>query len=126
MVVPVKLDKLSPRCYIIGLPKNTWHPETIARALQEIQIDFGPPMHVHGLYVIGVGYFETIPVESPEDQQYGIRGWTGKDRLYHFAMGFWGAFDRWPRRSPSLTVDLSSYGAGEARVFLEGQPVSQL
>ncbi len=58
-VVPVTEQWLSPRAFVIGMPSDEWKTDTIAQALHEIQADLGPPMLVHGLYVIGSGYFET-------------------------------------------------------------------
>src|SRR5712692_3003783 len=58
-------DFLSPRSFIIGLPADSaWDARTIAQALRQVQLDFGPHTHVHGLYVIGIGFFYTIPVET--------------------------------------------------------------
>jgi hypothetical protein len=40
-----------------------WDVVTIAKSLRDIQMELGSPTHVHGLYVIGIGVFSTIPVE---------------------------------------------------------------
>jgi hypothetical protein len=61
-VTAQEIEYLSPRSHIIGLPSDpNWKPKTIAAAMRRIQLELGPPTHVHGLYVIGIGFFQTIP-----------------------------------------------------------------
>jgi len=40
--------------------------------LREIQIDLGPPTHVHGLHVLGVRYFYTRAIEDSSETAYNI------------------------------------------------------
>jgi hypothetical protein len=118
-VVPVdQRDFLSPRSFIVALPADeNWDPKTIARNLREIQADLGPPTHVHGLYVLGVGYFYTKPIEDASEVVYNIGAWTGPERLLRFAASFRAAFDRWPRLSVGWSVDLGCYGSDSSSLF---------
>jgi hypothetical protein len=119
-VLRTEQDALSPRSFVIGLPAApSWNPVTIAGALKQIQRDLGPPTHVHGLYVIGVGYFYTLPIESPSELMYRIGGWIGPDRLFRFTTGFRLAFDRWGTLPSGWSVDLQDYVAGESKILAE-------
>jgi|SRR5262245_13826311 len=116
----VTLDFASPRSFVIGLPADpTWDARTIAQTLRKIQLDLGAPTHVHGLYVIGIGFFYTIPVETILHPMYRIGAWTGPERLFRFADEFRRAFDRWESLQPLHSVDLSSYVAGEPKLLAE-------
>lgn len=112
-VVPVdQHDSLSPRSFIIALPADKrWDVKAIARNLREVQVDLGPPTHVHGLYVLGIGYFYTKPIEDSSMMAYDIGGWVGPERLLRFAASFRSAFDRWPRLKTGWSVDLGCYGS---------------
>ncbi len=117
-VYPKKEDNLSPRSYVIGPPTDpNWDPKTIAKSLKDIQCQLGPPTHVHGLYVIGVGFFETIPVENEVEQKYDICYWSGPDRLFRFSNSFRQSLDRWPSYPDDRTVDLGRYIKGEPEIL---------
>ena len=119
-VLRTEQDTLSPRSFVIGLPANpSWSPVTIATALRQIQMDLGPPTHVHGLYVIGIGYFYTVPIESPSEPMYRIGGWAGPDRLFRFTTGLRLAFDRWGKIPNGWSVDLQDYVVGELKILAE-------
>ena len=118
-IMPVVEEWMSPRAFVIGMPSDNWKTDTIALALHEIQANLGPPTLVHGLYVIGSGYFETIPAEPPMPQHYSIRAWTGPDRLFRFATGFWTAFHRWLGARSGHTADLSAYSHREPDILLD-------
>lgn len=113
-VVPVdKRNFVSPRSFIIGLPADkSWDADTIANSLRQIQIELGAPTLVHGLYVLGVGYFYTKTVENDNEEMYQIGVWAGPDRLFRFAASFRSAFDRWPRLRPGRSVDWGCYVSG--------------
>lgn len=116
----VRRDSLSPRSFVVGLPADpNWDPQAIAKALRTIQLDLGSPTHVHGLYVIGIGYFETIAVESDAEPRHRVRGWTGHDRLFRFTTAFRRSFDRWPKLQPGCSVDLQGYVHGNSTVLVE-------
>ena len=103
-------DCLSPRSFIIGLPTDqNWDALTIASRLRQIQTELGPPTHVHGLYVLGVGYFYTKAIEHEDEERYRIGSWTGPDRLFRFAHSIRSAFDRWPRLPSGWSVDWGCY-----------------
>jgi hypothetical protein len=105
-------ESLSPRSFIVALPADRgWDAKTIARNLRDIQMELGPPTHVHGLYVLGVGYFYTKPVEDSSEIPYRIGAWTGPERLLRFAASFRSAFDRWPRLRQGWSVDFGGYGS---------------
>jgi len=105
-----KCNCVSPRSFIIGLPADeNWSPDTIAKRLQKIQTDIGPPTLVHGLYVLGVGYFYTNFVENNTNAKYQVGSWTSADRLFRFIASFRTSFDRWPRMEPGWSVDWGSY-----------------
>ena len=115
-----KRDCLSPRSFIIGLPANSsWEASTIASSLRQIQMELGAPTHVHGLYVLGIGYFYTKPVEDDSEPMYRIGAWTGPDRLLRFADSFRRAFDRWPRLPAGWSVDWGCYVNGESSLLAE-------
>lgn len=120
-VQPVKAsDCVSPRSYVIGLPADfDWTPKAIATSLQKIQEELGPPTHVHGLYVIGIGYFETIPVETGEEKKYRIQAWTKSDRLFQFNLRFRLNFDRWDSVPNGWAVDLSPYGVSQPEILAD-------
>ncbi len=113
---------ISPtRSFVIGLPALPgWKPATIANTLRKIQVGLGPPTHVHGLYVLGIGFFETIPIE-PGEPMYRIRGWTGKDRLFRFADSFRKAFDRWNPLPQGWMVDVGQYVKGHSQITALGK-----
>lgn len=119
-VLRTEVEALPPRSFIVGLPADpTWSSQAIADALRRLQLEARPPTHVHGLYVIGVGFFETVPVDSPAEPMYRIAGWTGPDRLFRFTTGFRQAFDRWNSLPLGCTVDLEGYISGTRRVLAE-------
>ena len=112
---------VSPRSFIIGSPADpNWDVVTIAKALREIQMELGSPTHVHGLYVIGIGFFSTIPVEDEKSApMYRISGWTGPERIFRFADEFWRAFDRWNPIFHGCSADLRGYVSGEPKILAE-------
>ncbi len=115
----VTIDALSPRSFMIALPSDPgWQAKTIADALRRIQLEVGGQTHVHGLYVIGTGFFQTIPIENDE-APYRIRGWLGPDRLYRFTSAFRHAFDRWSWRPPASAADIHDYVSGLSQVLAE-------
>jgi hypothetical protein len=119
-VIPCRREALSPRSFVVGLPADSrWDAQTIAECLRQIQIDLGSPTHVHGLYVIGIGFFFTIPVENDREPMYRVAGWTGPERVFRFADAFRIAFDRWERLPEGWSVDLSGYVSGEPIVLAE-------
>jgi len=119
-VVRRERETLSPRSFIVGLPADPfWSPEAIAAALRRIQMDLGPPTHVHGLYVIGIGFFQTLGVDSPAEPMYRISGCSGSDRLFRFTTAFRQAFDRWDMLPQGSSVDLQDYVPGESRILAE-------
>jgi hypothetical protein len=119
-VTAQEVESLSPRSYVIGLPADpNWKPKTIAAALREIQLDLGPPTHIHGLYVLGIGFFQTIPVEDENEPMYRVKAWTRPDRLFRFSDSFRQSFDRWGSLQQGWTVDLSNYIKGESEILAE-------
>lgn len=119
-VLRTEQDALSPRSFIVGLPAYpSWNPVTIATALRQIQLDLGPPTHIHGLYVMGIGYFYTVPIESSSEPMYRIGGWTGADRLFRFTTSLRLAFDRWGTLPSGWSVNLQDYVAGQSKMLAE-------
>jgi hypothetical protein len=113
-----EVPTISPRSFVIGAPADPgWNPATIANALRQGEVELDT--HLHGLYVLGVGYFETIPVEAPTDPPYRIKGWTGPDRLFRFANSFRQAFQRWSPLPPNCSADLDGYVRGDSSVLAE-------
>lgn len=119
-VLRLEQEALSPRSFVVGLPADpSWKAETIAQALRKTQLDLGPPTHVHGLYVIGIGYFETVAVESSDEPMYRINSWTGSDRLFRFTNGLRQAFQRWGQLPLGWSADLQDYVDGECKILAE-------
>jgi len=103
-------ESVSARSFIVGLPADPkWDSKLIADSLRRIQLELGPPTHIHGLYVIGIGFFSTIAVENKDEPVYRIKSWTGADRIFRFSDEFRRAFDRWEPIKPSWSVDLNGY-----------------
>jgi hypothetical protein len=110
---------VSPRSFIVGLPADPkWNPKLIASTLRKIQLQFGPPTHVHGLYVIGIGLFSTIAIENNEEA-YRIATWTSVDRIFRFSDQFRHAFDRWRPLKTNWSVDLDCYAPGDPTFLVE-------
>ena len=100
------------RSYIIGLPSKTYcKAKTIAKDFGELQIELST--HVHGLYVIGVGYFVTMPPHKSQNLDFMVKVWDGNDRLFRFSNDFRQSFDRWPIKPKYWTVNLDGYAKGE-------------
>jgi len=113
------VEWLSPRSFLVGVPSDpNWQSTTIAQSLRKIQQDLGGSTHVHGLYVIGIGYFETVPIE-PGESPYRVRGTAGPDRLFRFTSGFRLAFDRWRSLPEGVAADLRSYVPGDLDILAE-------
>jgi hypothetical protein len=75
-----KSAEMTPRAFIIGLPESKkWGIKTIGEILHDSQKRIGERIHIHGLYVLGIGFFETTPRENESDLKYEIRVFTGKD-----------------------------------------------
>ena len=116
-VVPVIVRSLGVRCYIIGLPADpTWAPYTIARRFSDLQRSI-PEMLVHGLYLLGIGYFETLTVEPGALMPYDIRAWTGPDRLFRFVNAFQSSLMRWPAPHTKRIPHHDAYLDGIAGVY---------
>jgi len=117
---PQVAESLSPRSFIVGLPADAgWGPKTIAAALRSIQLSLGPPTHVHGLYVIGIGFFETVPIEKDTDPMYKVRGWTGSERMFRFTSSLRQSFDRWPTLPAGWSIHLDGYVFGHSEILAE-------
>lgn len=117
--VSVMTEALSPRSFMVALAGDPgWKAETIAEALRRIQMEMGGQTHVHGLYLIGKGFFQTIPIEKNE-APYRIRAWLGPDRLFRFTSSFRQAFDRWGWRPHPSSADIDPYVPGESAVLAE-------
>jgi len=119
-MVSVEAETTSPRCFAIGLPADqNWDPHTIARALLEIQGDLGAHALVHGLYVLGIGFFETVPTTKDGQPSRKIRAWLGSDRLFRFADALRTSLDRWAPLPVGVSADLRRYLAGDPIVITE-------
>jgi len=118
--IRAKVDALSPRSFIVGLPRDpSWNPQTIAEALRNIQLELGDPTHVHGLYVLGIGFFKTVEVESTTEPMYRIGAWTGPDRLFRFTNILRQSLDRWPPLPSIWSYDLQDYVDGQYEILAE-------
>jgi hypothetical protein len=117
---PVEAESLSPRTFVIGLPADArWDPYTIARALLDIQSALGANAHVHGLYVLGIGFFETIPTTREGQPSRKIRAWLRSDRLFRFIDTLRISLDRWPPLPAGISADLRSYLSGDPLIITE-------
>ena len=112
---------IPPRSYVIGLPTDcNWKPETIAKTLKKIQQKLGPPTKVHGLYVIGIGFFETLPLgDDPSGVEYRIRYWPDPDRIFRFSVSFRQSFERWPLFPDNRAADLDRYVPGKHKMLID-------
>lgn len=119
-MVPVETEITSPRCFVIGLPADpNWDPQTVARALLEIQHDLGAQALVHGLYVLGIGFFETVPTTKDGQPSRKIRAWLGSDRMFRFADTLRISLDRWLQLPVGVSADLRRYMSGDPIVITE-------
>lgn len=110
----IERDGLMPRSFIIGLPRNgNWKANTIANNFGDLQLE--QSTHVHGLYVLGIGYFERMHIDPDQDLFYSIRVWEGSDRYFRFTNGLRTSFDRWPRIDSGCSVYLNDYAQGNYR-----------
>jgi hypothetical protein len=81
-------------------------------------MEIGGNTHVHGLYVIGIGYFWTIAVEGDEPR-YRIAGCIGPERLFKFTADFRNSFDRWGSRPPGMSAHVQAYLPDQSSVLAE-------
>jgi hypothetical protein len=124
-IIRAELEYMSPRGFLIGLPEDpNWQPETIAAVIREAQLricETGGTVKVHGVYVIGVGYFLTAFQDSGASP-YSIFGCTDDTRLFRFTNAFRTAFQRWPRMQQGWAGDLDGYASGGAARRLAPPP----
>ena len=114
----VTVDALSPRGLIIGLPEDpTWKAESIAHALRTIQVELGWPVHIHALYVVGIGCFETLAVDEEAHGRHRIQAICGPQGLHRFTGAVRKSLDRWEPMPSGWTADLSPYLPLEEPVF---------
>jgi hypothetical protein len=100
-------DGIGCRAWVIGLPgSGTWEPKTIARAFESLQTDL--TTLVHGLYVIGVGFFVTITSDEPVEKV-RCQAYLGDDRMFRFLTAFRASLDRWAGLPPAWAVNLNNY-----------------
>lgn len=109
LVAPMSDEKaMSPRAFIIGFPSGgVWKAQTVVKVLTDVQNEFGPTSYIHGVYIIGVGFFANTP--ATVDGKLQVVCHSDGDRLFRFTSEFRRAFDRWPRRPQNWTADLSVY-----------------
>lgn len=113
-----EVDALSPRGFVIGLPADPgWRPDTIAQTLRATLLELGGDVKIHGLFVIGIGFFETIPA-SEGQPHHRVMAWTNGDRLFRFSNSFRTAFQRWPRMELGWAGDLDHYVDGHGPTVL--------
>jgi len=118
-VFPLKVDRLSPRSFIVGLPASPdWTARDIASTLRQTQQRLGPPTHVHALYVLGVGCFATVPVESDREEKFRIAVWTGPQGLFRFTVALRTGLDRWHSLPRGSSVYIERYLPGPATAML--------
>ena len=116
-------DDMTPRAFIIGLPgSNTWRPKNIAKSLQDSQESIGKNIHIHGLYVLGIGFFETSPIENQYFPRYEIKTSIGKERLLYFADSFRIAFNRWYQLPQGSYANLKRYHKEDMKILCRGIP----
>lgn len=116
----VEADAHAPRSFVVGLPADSrWQPQTIGRAFLEIQAELGADAHVHGLYVLGIGFFETVPTTKEGQPARKLRAWLGTDRLFRFIDALRTSLDRWPTLPGGASADLRGYLSGEPLIITE-------
>jgi hypothetical protein len=77
-------------------------------------------MHVHALYVIGIGVFETVPTNDQDGKpSRKIRAWLGADRLARFGDVLRHTMDGWMRLGPGMSADLNAYLGSKPIVLRE-------
>jgi len=82
------------RAYIVGVPASEgWQPQTIADAFLRLQSEI--ETLVHGLYVIGIGFFHTVGLEQHDTPK--VQAYLGYERLFRFTSTLRIDLDRWPR-----------------------------
>lgn len=113
---PVRVKKMGVRTFSIGLPQDfAWSPRQIAQQIHEAQAT-NPNMVVHGVYVLGLGFFEPEHWEPDAQRSREVRAWTGPDRLFRFISTFSISLNRWPKASPESVPQIEAYLDGVAGI----------
>jgi len=111
--------KIECRAYIIGYPSDpTWKPQTIADTFFQLQQEL--KVLVHGLYVLGIGYFHTESPERGSKQPVRIIAYQGYDRLFRFTTTFRTAMDRWDGLGKGRAYFVGDYLADSGTVLVTG------
>jgi hypothetical protein len=107
------------RAYIIGHPSDPkWSAQTIAETFYKLQQEL--KTLVHGLYVLGIGYFETASPDAGSNEPVRIVAYPGDDRLFRFATSFRTSMDRWPGLEPGTTAHVGNYVTSSEKVLVTG------
>lgn len=112
----------SPRGFLIGLPEDeNWRPATIAKSIREAQLAVAGDVKIHGVYVIGIGYFSTIPGAEP---RYQVNVYTDESRLFRFTNDFRVSFQRWGRMPEGWATDFNKYVEGDGPNLMAPAPIA--
>jgi hypothetical protein len=110
------------RAFIIGYPSDpTWRPLTIAETFLRLQQEF--KTLIMGLYVLGIGYFETTPPAPEDKRRIRIKAYEGDDRLFRFGSSLRWSMEGWVRRREQVYV--GDYVADSGGIILSGDVPSE-
>lgn len=109
-------DGVGVRSFVVGLPSDdAWRPETIAESFFQIQKELG--VHIHVLYVLGIGLFRRLTAERGQPDPCRVDMWTSSDRMFRFANEFYLSQSRWRQLPPGRSVYYGQYLLGEPRAW---------
>lgn len=108
------MKHMGSRAYCIGLPGDKkWKIQDIADCFRDAQE--AANTLVHGLYVLGIGFFETMP--EADNGKPRLQVYRGVDRLFQFGRSLRESFDRWPELGPNVSADLRGYTKGKPKLL---------
>jgi len=86
-------------------------PETLAKRISEASRKAGKTAHLHGLFVLDLAYFETIPINEKvaKDSDYQNVRYTVQHSLAAFRWQLFHSLSRFPRVPTSWAVNLERY-----------------
>lgn len=96
---------VKPRAFVIGLPENpNWSETSIVTTMKEIETELVNDLHIHGVYVLGIGFFH-IQHREFSHESIEVKSYMGEDRLFRFQTAFRRSLDRWGKSSDPIVYE---------------------